>query len=296
MNDLNKFLDIVKSTQVLEKEKSSLLSKEELKLLLESHKGILSKEIIEYLNSLIELEFSVIKDNIDLNNREILTELSIYRYVSIYNIYNRSIKLIKAQKLPIDINRFDKPIDVCEDSLNLSFVTRNKKRINVFEYDYNYHSPYKNKIPEYYYNRNLGEITIYQTIESKERKEEEINLILEKLERLYDKEVPIKNKILIEEYLMGCPLPIENKLEIGLLEKRFTELDSIKELTKEKRKEIEITNYVAKIILDDMGLTEDDFIEDTYDLFNFSKEFTNLEETRVKKLTNLEIKRKIKYI
>ena len=95
---------------------------------------------------------------------------------------------------------------------------------------------------------------------------------------------------------MGCPLPIENKLEIGLLEKRFTELDSIKELTKEKRKEIEITNYVAKIILDDMGLTEDDFIEDTYDLFNFSKEFTNLEETRVKKLTNLEIKRKIKYI
>ncbi len=296
MNDLNKFLDIVKSTQVLEKEKSPLLSKEELKLLLESHKGILSKEIIEYLNSLIELEFSVIKDNIDLNNREILTELSIYRYVSIYNIYNRSIKLIKAQKLPIDINRFDKPIDVCEDSLNLSFVTRSKKRINVFEYDYNYHSPYKNKIPEYYYNRNLGEITIYQTIESKERKEEEINLILEKLERLYDKEVPIKNKILIEEYLMGCPLPIENKLEIGLLEKRFTELDSIKELTKEKRKEIEITNYVAKIILDDMGLTEDDFIEDTYDLFNFSKEFTNLEETRVKKLTNLEIKRKIKYI
>ena len=247
MNDLNKFLDIVKSTQVLEKEKSPLLSKEELKLLLESHKGILSKEIIEYLNSLIELEFSVIKDNIDLNNREILTELSIYRYVSIYNIYNRSIKLIKAQKLPIDINRFDNPIDVCEDSLNLSFVTRSKKRINVFEYDYNYHSPYK-------------------------------------------------NKIIIEEYLMRCPLTIENKLEIGLLEKRFTELDSIKELTKEKRKEIEITNYVAKIILDDMGLTEDDFIEDTYDLFNFSKEFTNLEETRVKKLTNLEIKRKIKYI
>lgn len=296
MNDLNKFLDIEKSTQVLEKDKSPLLSKEELKLLLESHKGILSKEIIEYLNSLIELEFSVIKDNIDLNNREILTELSIYRYAAIYNIYNRSIKLIKAQKLPIEINRFDKPFDVRENSLNLSYVTKSKKRINVFEYAYNYHSPYKTEIPEYYYNRNLGEITIYQTIESKERKEIEINLILEKLERLYDKDVPIKNKILIEEYLMGCPLPLENKLEIGLLEKRFTELDSIKELTEEKRKEIEITNYVAKIILDDMGLTEEDFIEDTDDLFNFSKEFTNLKETRVKKLTNLEIKRKIKYI
>lgn len=75
MKELNKLLD---------KEKSPLLSKEELKLLLfESYKGILSKEMIEYLDSLIELEFSVIKDYIALDNREILTELSIYRYASI---------------------------------------------------------------------------------------------------------------------------------------------------------------------------------------------------------------------
>lgn len=285
MNDLNKLLD---------KEKSPLLLKEELKLLLESYKGLLSKEIIEYLNSLIELEFSVIKDYIALNNREILTELSIYRYASIYNIYNRSIKLIKEHNLPLEINRFDKPIDVTKNSLNLSFVTRSKKRINVFEYDYTYHSSYKNKIPEYYYNRNLGGITIYQTLESKERKEEEINLILEKLEKLYDKDVPIK--MLIEEDLMGYNTPFENKIEIGLLEKRLTELDSKKELTTEDREEIKITNYTAKILLDDMGLKEEDFIVDKDDLFNMSKEFTNLEETKVKKLTNLEIKRNIKYI
>lgn len=45
-----------------------------------------------------------------------------------------------------------------------------------------------------------------------------------------------------------------------------------------------------------MGLKEEDFIEDKEDLFNMSKEFTNLEEIKVKKLPNLEIKRKIKYI
>lgn len=285
MKELNKLLD---------KEKSPLLSKEELKLLLESYKKILSKEIIEYLNSLIELEFSVIKDYIALNNREILTELSIYRYASIYNIYNRSIKLIKEHNLPLEINRFDKPIDVTKNSLNLSFVTRSKKRINVFEYDYTYHSPYKNNIPEYYYNRNLGGITIYQTLESKDRKEEEINLILEKLEKLYDKDIPIRT--LIEEELIGYNTPFENKVKIGLLEKRFTELDCKKELTTEDREEIKITNYTAKILLDDMGLKEEDFIVDKEDLFNMSKEFTNLEETKVKKLTNLEIKRKIKYI
>lgn len=286
MKELNKLLD---------KEKSPLLSKEELKLLLfESYKGILSKEMIEYLDSLIELEFSVIKDYIALDNREILTELSIYRYASIYNIYNRTIKLIKENKLPLEINKFDKPIDVTKNSLNLSFVTKSKKRINVFEYDYNYHSPYRNKIPEYYYNRSLGEITIYQTLESKERKEKEINLILEKLEKLYDKDIPIRT--LIEEELIGYNTPFENKVKIGLLEKRFTELDSKKDLTEEEKDEIKITNYTAKIILDDMGLKEEDFIVDKEDLFNMSKEFTNLEETKVKKFTNLEIKRKIKYI
>ncbi len=285
MKELNKLLD---------KEKSPLLSKEELKLLLESYKELLSKEIIEYLNSLIEIEFSVIKDYISLNNREILTELSIYRYASIYNIYNRSIKLIKENNLPLEINRFDNPIDVTKNSLNLSFVTRSKKRINAFEYDYNYYSPYKNKIPEYYYNRNLGRITIYQTLESKARKEEEINLILEKLEKLYDKDIPIRT--LIEEELIGYNTPFENKVKIGLLEKRFTELDSKKDLTEEEKDEIKVTNYASEIILDDMGLKEEDFTTDKEDLFNLSKEFTNLEETKVKKFTNLEIKRKIKYI
>ena len=286
MKELNKLLD---------KEKSPLLSKEELKLLLfESYKGILSKEMIEYLDSLIELEFSVIKDYIALDNREILTELSIYRYASIYNIYNRTIKLIKENKLPLEINKFDKPIDVRENSLNLSFVTKSKKRINVFEYDYNYHSPYRNKIPEYYYNRSLGGITIYQTLESKERIKKEINLILGRLEKLYDKDIPIRT--LIEEELIGYNTPFENKVKIGLLEKRFTELDSKKDLTEEEKDEIKVTNYASEIILDDMGLKEEDFTTDKEDLFNLSKEFTNLEETKVKKITNLEIKRKIKYI
>ena len=168
------------------KELNKLLDKELKLLLLESYKGILSKEMIEYLDSLIELEFSVIKDYIALDNREILTELSIFRYASIYNIYNRTIKLIKENKLPLEINKFDKPIDVRENSLNLSFVTKSKKRINVFEYDYNYHSPYRNKIPEYYYNRNLGGITIYQTLESKEQREKELSKQMEQQKKIYE--------------------------------------------------------------------------------------------------------------
>ena len=63
-----------------------------------------------------------------------------------------------------------------------------------------------------------------------------------------------------------------------------------------EKDEIKVTNYASEIILDDMGLKEEDFTTDKEDLFNLSKEFTNLEETKVKKFTNLEIKRKIKYI
>ena len=140
----------------------------------------------------------------------------------------------------------------------------------------------------------MGGITIYQTLESKERIKKEINLILGRLEKLYDKDIPIRT--LIEEELIGYNTPFENKVKIGLLEKRFTELDSKKDLTEEEKDEIKVTNYASEIILDDMGLKEEDFTTDKEDLFNLSKEFTNLEETKVKKFTNLEIKRKIKYI
>ena len=292
MNDFNKLLDLVKISRVLDKEKSPLLSKEELKLLLERHKEILSKEIIEYLDSLIELEYSVIKDNPSIKNKEVLTELSIYRYASIYNIYNRSIKLIKDKNIPLETNSFDKPIDGRDNTLIFSFMTKSKKRINVFEYDYNHDSPNKNKIPEYYYNRNLGAISLFQMLESKEQREKEINHILEILEYLYDKKYPNvsfeKADILIEHNTR-----IEDILKINDLEKRFTELDSKRNLTEEEYEEIAITNDVARILLEDMALTEKDFEdEDNLD----GKKNTYLEKTKIRKSPNLIITKKIKYI
>lgn len=292
MKDLIKLLDLVKISRVLDKEKSPLLSKEELKLLLERYKEILSKEIIEYLDSIIELEYSVIKDNPSIKNKEVLTELSIYRYASIYNIYNRSIKLIKDKNIPLETNSFDKPIDGRDNTLIFTFMTKSKKRIKVFEYDYNHDSPNKNKIPEYYYNRNLGAISLFQTLESKEQREKEINHILEILEYLYDKKYPNvsfeKADILIEHNTR-----IEDILKINDLEKRFTELDSKRNLTEEEYEEIAITNDVARILLEDMALTEKDFEdEDNLD----GKKNTYLEKTKIRKSPNLIITKKIKYI
>ena len=57
-------------------DKNNLIStKEELIELLKKYKGILNSSIIEYLNYLIELEFSVIKDYIGEEERLALSEL-----------------------------------------------------------------------------------------------------------------------------------------------------------------------------------------------------------------------------
>ena len=171
-------------------------------------------------------------------------------------------------------------------------MTKSKKRIKVFEYDYNHNSKNKNKIPEYYYNRNLGAISLFQMLESKEQREKEINHILEILEYLYDKKYPNvsfeKADILIEHNTR-----IEDILKINDLEKRFTELDSKRNLTEEEYEEIAITNDVARILLEDMALTEKDFEdEDNLD----GKKNTYLEKTKIRKSPNLIITKKIKYI
>ena len=70
-----------------------------------------------------------------------------------------------------------------------------------------------------------------------------------------------------------------------------------KELNNLEKQEIEVTNYISKMLLDDMGLTELDFEEVEYDPFrDYNKEQTELEKTKVKKLPNLVITKKTKYI
>ena len=52
--------------------------KEVLKNILKRYEDTLNKPTLEYLNSLIELEFSVVKDNISSTKKENLIELELY--------------------------------------------------------------------------------------------------------------------------------------------------------------------------------------------------------------------------
>ena len=81
-------------------------SKEELKESLDRYKRILNPRVIDYLNQLVELEFSAVKDIIDIEDREMLQNLDLYKNVVAYNIYNRTLELLSnEQELKIFDNK-----------------------------------------------------------------------------------------------------------------------------------------------------------------------------------------------
>ena len=57
---------------------NKISTREELIELLKGYKGILADSMINYLNSLIDLEFSVIREYISDNDRVALSELEVY--------------------------------------------------------------------------------------------------------------------------------------------------------------------------------------------------------------------------
>ena len=70
--------------------------KKELEQLLLRYKTILSKSLYEYLKSLLNCEFSAIASIISDEEKETLCDLFIYRAISMYNIYNRTLNLLNS--------------------------------------------------------------------------------------------------------------------------------------------------------------------------------------------------------
>ena len=66
-------------------------SKEDLLKLLKAYRGILNKNMIDYLTSLINLEFSVVRDYISETDRKALADLEVYKKIAIYNIFKRKV-------------------------------------------------------------------------------------------------------------------------------------------------------------------------------------------------------------
>lgn len=244
-------------------------SKEELKESLKRYKRILNPRVIDYLNQLVELEFSAVKDIIDIEDREILQNLDLYKNVVAYNIYNRTLELLSNEQ---ELKIFDNK-DRVSGLMAYKDIGNNTIRILDYKYD-------------------NGTLKLFQTVDDKKVRKEQLELVMTKLEQLYDKKNPYHSDL----ELFGCPATrwnIDYIKEVSEYEKLFTRLDSKKELTDYKKKKIGITKKYHDLLFEEYGLTDDDFI--------ISKQTPTtidniINKTLVKKLPGLRIENNIEYV
>lgn len=269
-------------------------TKEELLELLKGYRGILTEPILNYLNSLIELEFSVIREYISGSDRKALAELEVYKKIAIYNIYNRTQNLFKQQNGEFIISGNNDGWESLSVSTKL-----NDRRVSLFDFGYkDIHSSGWNtpKVPSGFKTLNIGGISLFQTFESKELREAELDRVMRILEGLYDERNPYPSR----PGVVGGPgstWAFDHARKIEKYEERFKQLDSKKELSDEDKREIEITRQIHDLLLEDFGLTSESFVDESNQPFaNFGKEKTELKKTLVRKMPNLTITNHIKYI
>lgn len=248
--------------------------KETLKELLKKYEGILTVSMIDYLKSLIELEFSVVREYIKDEDREILADLEIYKKVAIFNIYNRALDLFQRTELGYSYkDKYNK--------LTISLPISGDQKVDVFSFGYTELEKYKT--------RDIGEITLFLTLEDQKLREKEMNYILNQLERLYTEKNPY-----VTDGRVGSSLwDYKHIQDIEEYEKRFTELDNKKELSEMEKREIEVTKQGFHLLLEDYGLTTKSFVREEPIL---KQDESHLKRTLIKKQPNLIIVNKIEYI
>lgn len=244
-------------------------SKEELKESLNKYKIILNPRVIDYLNQLVELEFSAVKDIIDIEDREILQNLDLYKNIVAYNIYNRTLELLNNEQ---ELKIFDN-----KDRISGLMAYKDIGNPAIRILDYNYEN---------------GALKLFQTVDDKKVRKEQLELVMTKLEQLYDKKNPYHSDL----ELFGCPATrwnIDYIKEVSEYEKLFTRLDSKKELTDYKKKKIGITKKYHDLLFEEYGLTDEEFIvskQTPTTIDNISN------KTLVKKLPGLRIENNIEYV
>lgn len=260
-------------------------TKKQLLELLNEYKGILTETMLDYLKSLINLDFSVIREYISDSDRKVLAELEIYKKVAIYNIYKRAQDLFNKQDGEFIIygnNRGNEGLSV---STKLS-----DRNVKLFDFDYKeIHSNAWDipEIPKGFKTLHIGYISLFQLLENKEMLESELNQIKNKLECLYNEKNPYQSGYSVDR-LIGVNIREWNFYHNEIIkeyEKQYRELTK-KEVSDIDKKEIEIKQYFHELLTEDFGLVTEDF-ED------ISKEKSRM---LIKRMPNLTIIDNIKYI
>ncbi|MBR3145672.1 MAG: hypothetical protein IKF47_00220 [Bacilli bacterium] len=217
----------------------------ELKVQLKSSERVLSKPTIDYLNSLLNLEFSVVKNNIDKNERELLSGMEIYQSIGKFNIYHHALKLFKNNN-NLKINDNSNGIEgIC-----VSIKDGNTR--GLFNYNYSQDND-KNILP-------CGKIEIVRYVDGATKKEKEIKRLKGELEKM---ELPSSN---IPFILGGAATDILNNY-YGMKKTVEKLQDELAEgLSSKDQNDIALSKKYYELLLKDYGLKKNDFTP--FDIFN----------------------------
>ena len=254
-----------------------LMTKEDIINELKSYKRILTSPMIDYLNELINLNFSVLEKRLDEEDNKLLSEIDIYKKVAVYNIYNRTLNILKNIDGNFTISENNK-VPRLE-----AFKEFNNKKIELFNYNYDDGLYEERKLYHKYKNSRIGQINLYKTEENKRVRELEIKKIENNINNIksngtiwnhfYKKELLKKYKKLLNE--------IQEKGNIYSIDKE----------------EIELTNKVHDLLFEEYQLNLNEFEDETRKyLSKVEQPNCLMNKTLIKETPNLVIRDNIKYL
>lgn len=204
-----------------------ILTKKVLKEKLKKYEGILSPSIIEYLNDLIDLKYSVLReDKIDNKTRHMVSNIDIYNDIINFNIYEGAMKIFSNNKNKYKLQVFSK------DSKMKTYLSV-KGLINNEVFD----------VFSYY----DGNINLYSFEENDSYWQDKINELEFKIKRIDES---IKEELPERKY--------EDYIKRKRIKKMFErEIEFIKnrgDLSENDKYIAEVMNYYADIFLNEYGI------------------------------------------
>lgn len=226
--------------EIRRKQNCEKITKKELETLLRKYDKILSKPIIEYLNSLLNCEISAVASNISIKEKEALCDLYVYRAIAMYNIYNRSYNLLKSNS-DFNLEKIEGRFATANIYANDGDITTKVLSFQHFEEA-----------------QHIGIVDLFLTKWDQGLREKEFARLFAEYERLSKTNCPY----IFKNNHRGGPAAhwnYSNNQRLANLEKLLIELDNREKLSDRQKKGIEIEQICFDLLTKDMELNLSDF-------------------------------------
>lgn len=230
-----------------------------LKRELEKYKSVLSREVYEYFNSLLNLDLSVVDNSISEDERILISFLPFYKSVVKYNIYNKAISLLSENSIKLQkVNDYREQKVILTSDMKL----RNSPRmINVLNLSID--------------RNNDLVLEIFNSLSDPKTREQEIDRINGEIKSINKRIDEISSEIrrgLFDDSMvwnLGFHNYDTSKRDDGdyleRYERALKKINSLGDLTKNDIEEINTAGRIYELIMSSFGLDEDDFSYDKTD-------------------------------